>query len=376
MKIIFFSESYKPYVSGVVKSIETFKKQLIKKGHQVYIFAPDYPEAEPEPGVFRFKSIPAFTHPDFRLPLPFSPGLKNKIADLKPDIIHTHSPFLVGWLARYISGKLNKPLVFTYHTLYEKYSHYAPLGESLVKKLTVKFTRRFCDSCDLIIAPSQYVKNRLKKYNISPKILTIPTGIDISLYKKKHPGWIRKKYSLKDKDKILLFVGRLGEEKNLEFLLKTFQSLSRNIDDVKLIIIGDGPHKARLIKLRNNLNLKDKVIFTGLQPYNRVIDFYLFSDVFVFPSLTETQGLVILEAMAGGLPVVAVDAAGSTAMINSGKNGLVVKEDIKEFARAVKQILSDKNQYQIYSQNARKTARKFTIENMTQKMLKGYHDIT
>ncbi|MFW5787327.1 MAG: glycosyltransferase family 4 protein [Halanaerobiales bacterium] len=375
MKIGFFSESYKPYVSGVVKSIESFKNQFKEKGHKVYIFAPDYPEARPEDNVFRIKSFPALTHPDFRLPLTFFNKIRDKIKSLQLDIIHTHSPFLAGWLAKYVSQKLNIPLVFTYHTLYEKYSHYAPIGKLLAKKITIKYTKKYCEYCDLIIAPSNYVKKKLQERDILNRILTVPTGIELSLYENKDTDWIQDKYKIDEEEKILLFVGRLGKEKNIDFLLKSFQKISNKIDNVRLMIVGEGPYKKNLESLRDNLGIEKKVIFTGLQPYNKVIDFYLYSDLFVFPSLTETQGLVILEAMAGGLPVVAVDAGGVTAMIDQGENGILVRENINQFVRAVVKILSDEKEYRVYCQNAVKKAAGYSISRMADKLLQGYRDI-
>ena len=377
MRIGFFSESYKPYVSGVVKSIESFTEELNKKGHEVFIFAPDYPrvEEEAESNIFRIKSLPAPTHPEFRLPLPLAPAWKKKAAALNLDIIHTHSPFIMGWLAKSTAKKLDLPLIFTYHTLYEKYSHYVPLVQKLVQKATLKYTRKYCDYCELIIAPSDYVKKRLRQQQVSTPILTIPTGIDISLYENRDPSWIRKEYSLNQEDNLLLFVGRLGREKNIDFLLQAFSEILNNINHTKLMIVGEGPYKENLIQLSRELGLQQEVIFTGLQPHARVIDFYLDSDLFVFPSLTETQGLVILEAMAGNLPVVAVDAAGATGVVEEGVNGLLVGKDEYDFAQAVIQLLTHEKRYNLFKKKAYRKAQEYTIEKMSERLIQGYQKI-
>src|SRR5690554_1676190 len=229
MKIAFFSDSYRPYLSGVVKSIELFKDKMEELGHEVYIFAPDYPEVVRQEHIYRFKSIPAPTNSDFRLALPVSTKLTMKLRELQPDLIHTHSPFMMGLLARIEARKLDIPLVFTYHTLYDKYAHYAPLGKELARKLAVKYTRDFCKSCDLVVAPSEYVKKRLNSYKTGVPVISIPTGIDLSpylLHKNKKED-IRKKYCIEPEERMLLFVGRLGLEKNLYFLLKVMKKIGR-----------------------------------------------------------------------------------------------------------------------------------------------------
>ena len=375
MKIGFFSDCYKPYVSGVVKSIESFSREYKKMGHEVYIFAPDYPGIEEKNNIYRFKSIPVVTHPKYRLAIPMSRTMIKKIKEINLDIIHTHSPFLMGWLGKIMAKRLDLPLVFTYHTLYEKYAHYAPLIERWARKLAITYTKRYCQYCDMVVAPSEYVKKRLIEYNISGSLLTVPTGIKISDFRKTDSSWIKDKYNLKKEEKILLFVGRLGKEKNVDFLLEAFKKISNNIPKTKLIIVGDGHNKAFLKKMVKSLNIEEKVIFTGLQPHENVIDFYQASDLFVFPSVTETQGLVILEAMAGGLPVVAVDAAGSQDMVDSGVNGMLVKEDQHVFAQSVINLLCNDNKYKLFRSNAEEKAREYTMTKMAKCLLKGYNKL-
>jgi 1,2-diacylglycerol 3-alpha-glucosyltransferase len=375
MKIGFFTDSYKPYVSGVVKSIELFSEQLKKEGHEVYIFAPDYPGVKLKENIFRFKSIPAITSPEFRLAIPFSLKIMQSVRSLNIDIIHTHSPFLMGWLARYIAKRLNIPLVFTYHTLYEKYIHYVPVGHELARKLTVKYCKEFCQTCDLLITPTDYVQKILESYNINTPIKTVSTGIDLLPYYKRNGLSIRGKYGIRDDEKVLLFVGRLGQEKNVEFLLKSFKLVVDSLANTRLIMVGDGPQKKKLMKMKDDLFLFDKLIFAGHQEPEMVTEFYLASDLFVFPSITETQGLVTIEAMAGGLPVVAVNAAGSSVMVDDGLNGLLVKEDEHLFAETIIDLLTHDKRYNFFVKNAIKKAEEFSIENMTGRLIKEYEEI-
>lgn len=377
MKIGFFSDSYKPYLSGVVKSIESFKSEMEVLDHEVYIFAPDYPEVQKQDNIYRFRSIPVPTNNEFRLAVPLSNSLLSEVKKLQLDIIHTHSPFLMGWLGKSVARKLDIPLVFTYHTLYEEYAHYAPLGKDIARWLAVKYSKEYCQSCDLVISPSDFVNRRLKSYGIPTPLLTIPTGIDLKPYRerKNKGGWIREKYNIGSNEKILLFVGRLGQEKNVSFLIRALRKIIDSLPDIRLIMVGDGPERNNLLNLANKLSLADRVVFTGKQEPDKVIEFYLAADLFVFPSVTETQGLVILEAMAGGLPVVAINAAGSTSMIDDGHNGLLVKEEEYLFARGVIELITHEMRYNMFKNNALKKAENYSIRNMALRLLDGYSSL-
>ncbi len=373
MKIGFFTDSYRPYMSGVVKSIDSFSKNLRAKGHEVFIFAPDYPDRkDKDDNIYRFKSLPTFSGTNFRLAIPFTTKLLSGIDKFDLDIIHSHSPFLLGWLGKIIARKNNIPLVFTYHTLYEKYAHYIPLAPELIKKLAVKHTNRYCSACSVIITPSDYVQEKLKMRGINIPMITIPTGIEIDEYRNRENKNIRGKYGIDDKDKVLLFVGRLGEEKNVEFLLNTFREIKNKIKGVKLMLVGDGPRKKKLEKLSQIYAIQDLVIFTGWQPPEKVIDFYLASDLFIFPSKTETQGLVTLEAMAAGLPVVAVNAAGSKKMVDDGEDGFLVKAEERVFSAAVIDLLTHEKKYNIFAHNARRKGEKYSMSNLTDKLIATY----
>jgi len=377
VKIGYFTDSYKPYMSGVVKSIISFSTYLRERGHQVFIFAPDYPDIKEkdEENVYRFKSLPTFTGTNFRLAIPFTINLLADINKLDLDIIHTHSPFLMGWLGKTIARKYNIPLVFTYHTLYEKYAHYAPFAPQIIKEITIKHSKKYCSSCNLIITPSDYVQKQLKNKNIKTPMITIPTGVEVDKYKNNKKINIREKYKIKNREKVLLFVGRLGDEKNVDFLLRAVNEVINEIADIKLMLVGDGPQKKKLKRLTQKYNIEDRVIFTGWQEPDKVRYFYLAADLFVFPSLTETQGLVTLEAMAAGLPVVAVNEAGTGLMIDDGLNGILVKADEHLFAGAVMDLLLDKARYRLYAKNALDKGKKYSMKRMVEKLLKTYRGL-
>lgn len=341
LKIGVFTDSYRPYTSGVVRSIDTFAAELTGMGHDIYIFAPSYPNCRSENGVFRFASIPAPTNRDFTLAVPFSFRLKPIIRKWKPDIIHVHSPFLLGRLGARYARKLGVPLVFTFHTLYDQYVHYIPFAQGITQEITRRFCRDFCNQCDLVVVPTSVIGQHLKEMGIRTRIRNIPTGISLKEFAAGDGQWLRRRYGIEPQEKILLFVGRLGQEKNVTFLLSSFSQLVQELPHTKLVLVGGGPEEKNLKKQAEELGVVQSVIFTGTLPRTEVVNCYLGADLFVFASKTETQGLVLVEAKAAGLPVVAIRAFGTSEMVTDGEDGFLTPEDSQTFINKIKILLTN-----------------------------------
>lgn len=342
MKIGFFTDSYLPYTSGVVRSIETFTHELRLRGHDVYIFAPAYRKNQvKENDVYRFFSIPSPTNQEFSLAIPFSWQIRAELKHLKLDLIHVHSPFLLGRLGAALAKRLNLPLVYTYHTLYDQYVHYFPFARSLSRWVVNRLSRDFCNRCDLVVAPTAIVGNMLQGMGVSSALQIIPTGIRLEEWAAGDPSWANQQFSLEGSDQILISVGRLGPEKNIEFLLRSFQFIAREEPAVKLLLVGSGPQARNYVALAGSLGLKDRVIFTGRLRWPQLAHCLARSRVFVFASLTETQGLVLAEAQAAGLPIVALKANGVAEMVRHGTDGYLTTQSSSEFAAAVLKLLRD-----------------------------------
>jgi len=341
MRVGFFTDSYKPYTSGVVRSIETVTRQLEARNHQVYIFAPAYPGFRKDSGqVYRFPSIPSPTNRDFYLAMPFSAHLKARLRKLALDIVHVHSPFMLGSLGARMARRLSLPLVYTYHTMYDHYTHYVPIGQVTASRATLKFCVTFCNNCDLVLVPTAVVADYLKQAGVRTAIECLPTGIAVT------PAgdrlYLRRRLCIGPEIPVCLFVGRLGREKNLAFLLRSFALVSAARPDALLVLIGGGPEEEALRNMVRRMGLGDRVVFTGLLPYEEVSRCYAGADLFVFPSLTETQGLVLGEAKAAGLPVVAVRAFATAEMVvGDGVDGFLTEPVESEFARRVLEVLGD-----------------------------------
>ncbi len=377
MRIGFFTDSYRPYTSGVVRSIDLFTREFKERGHEVYIFGPDYPLAryQKEEGVFRFASIPAPTMPDFAIPIPLSAQLGATIRRLNLEVIHVHSPFLLGRLGAAAARQHGLPLVFTFHTLYEHYAHYLPVAQQAIKLLAQAVAREFCNRCDLVIAPSRPVRDYLGEIGVNVPVSVIPTGNDLEELKEADPGWLRKNYRINPRARVLLFVGRLGKEKNIAFLLRAFQMAQQLIPELELVIAGDGPQKEELRGFSATLGLEGKVTFTGLLPRSRLIHCYAGADLFVFSSVTETQGLVIGEAKSAGLPVVAVGAAASTEMVVDGEDGFLTELSPQKFAAAIVRLLRESSLYEKMSRCALLNAAALSSGSSAEKMLDRYAEL-
>lgn len=386
MRVGIFTDSYLPYTSGVVRSIQTFNEELTKLGHDVYIFAPNYKNCSSDSKVFRFTSIPSPTNRDFTVALPFSLKLRPTIKHLNLDLIHVHSPFLLGRLGARYARKINVPLVFTYHTLLEHYVHYIPftksgskviaqIAQSVSKYLAQKVSRDFCNLCDLVIVPTGIVADYLHEIGVNTVLKKVPTGIKTAEYKKGEREWLQKEYKISPDDKVLVFVGRLGLEKNIPFMFESFKMVKSKVDNVVLVIVGGGPAEEELKNIAIDLDLSDSIIFTGTLSPQDVINCYAGSNVFVFSSVSETQGIVIAEAKAAGLPVVAIRANGAAEMVEDGIDGYLTNQSTVEFAERIIDLLNDEQLRLEMGKIAIKNAAKLDSVNCTAMLLNCYQSL-
>ncbi|SMB97677.1 Glycosyltransferase involved in cell wall bisynthesis [Thermanaeromonas toyohensis ToBE] len=375
MHIAIFSDSYRPYRSGVVRSIDTFAQELREAGHKIYIFAPSYGEKETEEYIFRFPSFRAPNFKEFAIALPWAPGLKNTLRRLGVELVHVHSPFLLGQLGARAALRLGLPLVCTYHTLYDQYIHYFPLAPASARSLVRRYTIWFCNRCHLVIAPSREIASFLQSSGVRTRVEVLPTGVDLSAFEKADPTWLRRYTRLGEEAIILLHVGRLGKEKNLEFLLRSFALVWQSIPQAHLVLVGSGPWEKVLRLEVARLGIEKAVHFLGAFPFEEMPNIYRGADLFVFSSMTETQGLAIAEAKAAGLPVVAISAYGVKDMVQDGVDGFLVPPREEVFAKAVKDIICNEPLRQSMGVRARENVCQFSSAVMAQRLLGFYKEL-
>lgn len=389
MRIGIFTNNYLPLISGVAISVDNFRKELLRLGHQVFVFAPGHDGRYIDPEqVFRFPSVELGKNSfHYRVALPFTPTIDRIVKKIDFDVIHSQHPFWIGHTAMWYARRLKKPLVFTYHTMYEEYSHYVPVvPQSFMKWYLKKTSLEYAVKSDLIISPSQSVQEMLQKriteyfreerglpYSfVHVPIRVVPSGIDMEKFKTGDGEATRSKYGFRQDDMVLVCVCRLAKEKNLEFLIRSVTPLLRSNKDAYLLLVGHGNYRGALEALARELGLASKVHFTGLVPNDEIASHYRAGNIFVYTSITETQGLVLVEALASKLPVVALSAPGIDDVIVDGKNGLLAWGHEDEFRNKVEKLMCNQTLREMLGQAAVKTAENYSQENCTKKLVEAY----
>lgn len=358
MKIAMFTDTYMPQVNGVATSVSLYKRALEKLGHEVYVVAPIGPKDDRifAIGGIQFKWEKNHVIPNSGRLLP----LLNFVKQKKIEVIHSHAPFALGFRALTVQRRLQIPHVHTYHTLLVEYRHYIPKPLTPSAKSVEEFSSWFCNMVNRVIAPTEKIRSELLRYGVIKPIDVIPTGIDVELFDGVNEFNIRKIHNIDDRSKILLFVGRLAKEKNVVFVIQTLKELLRKNYDTHLIIVGDGPERASFEKLTVELDVQSHVTFTGYMPRKALANYYRQADLFIFASESETQGLVVLESLAAGTPVVAVAKMGVADVLVDGQGALLVKEPVlSEFVEKVEQLLCNENLYEQMS----KIAKEYVVKN-------------
>lgn len=373
MQVAYFTNTYDPVVSGVVQCIRTFRRSLAQQGHNVFIFAQNAGcFKETEPFVYRYPAFTLPTHGGFPITIPFSPHVDRVLPTLTLDVIHSHHPFLLGATAARKAARLNVPLVFTYHTRYQEYSHYVPFNQKLVKSAIKEYLGRYMQQCHHIIVPSPGIKDQLARdYGITRQITAIPMGLDESLWAAADGQPVRQARGWGN-DTVLISVGRMAKEKNWPTLLKAAAPLLKSRPNTRLVLIGNGDERPALERQAQSLGVTGQVEFTGTLDYPQVIAHLKAADLFCFASVTETQGLVTLEAMAAGLPVAAVNATGTRDAVTHGREGLLTANDPAALNRAICRILDNPALRQQLGDAALKRARAFNADAQAQKAVSVY----
>ncbi len=373
LHIAHFTNTYHPFINGVVRSVSVFRQALTDLGHNIFIFAQHASHFEDtEPFIFRYPAIELPISPPYALPIPVSPFVDRLLPSLKLDVIHSHHPFLLGQAAARKANQLDLPLVFTFHTRYDEYSHYVPLNQTFVKGVITEWLRDYLQHCQHIITPSNSIKQMFTDHGVIDRVTTIPTGIDLAPFQAADGQSLREERGW-GKDKVLISVGRLAVEKNWSTLLAAAGQVMRQHREVRLVIIGEGEEHNALLQQAQELGIADRVDFTGLVPFADIPRYLKAADLFCFASVTETQGLVTMEAMAAGLPVVAVNANGTRDEVEHGQEGLLTNNDSAALAQAIHQVIEDETLWQQFRQAAGKKAEAFDIRLQTEKLVNVYH---
>jgi 1,2-diacylglycerol 3-alpha-glucosyltransferase len=378
MNILFISDVFFPRVNGVSTSINTFATELRALGHQVTLIAPSYTdEDKQEEWIVRVPSHKIYFDPEDRL-MNFGKlkALLPWIRDKHFDVIHIHTPFTAHYVGIHFGKKLDIPVVETYHTFFEDYlHHYLPfIPQFISRKLARTISRRQCNAVDGIVSPSKPMLDVLKQYGIKTPAEVVATGLDDSSFASVDGEHFRMSHDIPLTQPMLLFVGRVAHEKNIGFLLEMHEELIKNHPDALLVITGEGPAEESIKQSIEKLGISNKVRMIGyLDRGHELIACYKAADIFVFASKSETQGLVLLEAMAQGTAVVAIAELGTKSILIEGEGVLIAKDDINDFADKVSALLSDAPKRQMIGEKGRQYAQeKWGAGVLAKKVAKFY----
>lgn len=357
MKILFVSDVYFPRINGVSTSIRTFVEQLTILGHTVHLIAPDYGFiTEDDHWIKRIPSHSLFFDPEDKL-MKYGKAL-DCLGDLlkeKYDVVHIHTPFVAHYLGLKLAHLLNVPSVETYHTFFEDYLHlYLPIiPKAMARSLARKISRKQCNAVNALVAPSQPMLDVLRTYGVTAQAEVIPTGLQAHSFTDANGTDFRQQHAIAKDRPVALYVGRVAHEKNIPFLLHMLQHLIQQVPDALLIIAGEGPAEQSLHALADKLQLQQHIKFIGYLDRNTQLNAcYQAADVFVFASTSETQGLVLLEAMAQGTPTVAIAELGTKSILVEGQGALIAPNETLGFANKVASILNNKMLRQQLSETA------------------------
>lgn len=381
MRIAMFTNFYPPLLGGVSVSVETFRRELDRQGHLVCVFAPSVDGAEREmeddvPFVFRQRALDLSEPLNVAVPLALKLDVMPILRGFKPDVIHSHHPYLMGELAAKCARELDRPLVFTYHTTYlDHASMYFRRAPRLAVQVMADLIQNYLDRCQHVIAPTATIRNDIcQTFDLSCPVSIVPTPIDLDWSGRYQVGTVRKELGLRD-SKILVYVGRFSREKSMDVLLAAFARVVARVPKAHLILAGGGPGEGTVKRLVRAEGLGEHVTLTGTLARDGVARYLAASDVFVMTSKTETQGIAVLEAMAVGLPVVAVGAGGTLDVVTEDAGILVSPDDPEAFATAVLGLLQDEPRREEMGRAGRRLARQYSPRVLTDRLVKIYDSV-
>jgi 1,2-diacylglycerol 3-alpha-glucosyltransferase len=384
VRIGIFTETYSPYISGLVTSEVMLKKALEKQGHEVYVVTANLEsfkyEYDEEEKVLKIPGIPTGIY-DSRLSSIYPVRAVNRIKSWNLDVIHSQTEFAIGTFARLFAKQYNIPLVHTYHTLYEDYIYYITKGyfDRASKKLVEYLSKFYCETTatELIVPTNKIYRLFKEKYKFEKNINIIPTGIEVDRFyiennDQRETENLRKSLNLSKKDFIILFVGRIAEEKNIEFLIEAEKNLKKEHDNIKLVIVGDGPDKEKYENHAKKLGLEKDVIFTGKAKWEDMPYYYQMATVFATASKTETQGLTIIEAMASSVVPVCMEDEAFQSMVTDELNGLFFKTQ-NEYEKQILFLYDNPSELERLDRQARIQAETYSSKYYGERVLEVYN---
>ncbi|MDH3263265.1 MAG: glycosyltransferase [Paracoccaceae bacterium] len=380
MNILMFTNTFAPHVGGVARSVALLAEALRARGHAVLVVAPAFPgHADDTPGVLRFPALREVAGTEFSLPIPLSRIIRDEIDAFAPDIVHSHHPFLLGDTALRIAAERGIPIIDTHHTRYDLYVQRFVRAEERMARLMWRLSVGYCNLCDAVIAPSASIAALLSENGVEVPIHVVPTGIPIEAFEGGSREAGRLRLCLPQEAFVAGHLGRLAAEKNLGFLAEALAGFLASHPEARAAIAGQGPMRDEIAARFAEAGVGERLHWTGILRGPELADFYAALDVFAFASTTETQGIVLAEAMAAGRTVVALDAPGTREAVVDGETGLLLPQGASaaDFAAALGRIAAlDTPARAMMEKAARRRVQGYSVEAMAEGVLALYQDLT
>ena len=379
MRICMFTNTYLPHVGGVARSVDFFSRDLRALGHEVLVVAPVYPEEAENERIDELLRVPAiqnFNGSDFSVSIAVPSGITARINDFKPEVIHSHHPYLLGDAALRNARRLNCPLIFTHHTRYEEYTHYVPLDSEPLKHFVIHLSTRYANLCNGVVAPSRSMADLIRSRGVTVPIREIPTGVDLAGFQDGNGMRFRQSHGIPASEPVIGHVGRLAPEKNLAYLAEAAAACLSVMKGV-FLVAGKGADGETIRGIFAERGLTDRLVLVGELSGQELIDAYHAMDIFAFSSKSETQGMVLAEAMAAGKPVIALDAPGVREVVKDGLNGRLLHENAGSalFAEALSDFFHNPEERVRWKGEALKTAGLFSRERCAGELVRFYGEL-
>jgi len=378
MNIALLTNTFTPHVGGVARSVESFAQAYRELGHRVLVVAPEFEDApEHETDVFRVPAIQHFNGSDFSVVLPVPSGLHDLMEEFSPDIIHSQHPFLLGMTAVRLARTMDLPLVFTHHTLYEQYTHYVPGDSQAMKRFIIELSTRYANLADQVFAPSESIRDLLIERGVTSPVLVVPTGVSVERFANGKGRDFRMKKQIPEDAFVVGHMGRLAPEKNLEFLARSVVPFMMAHGEAVFVLVGSGPSQQVIEQIFAEAGMSGRLFMCGVLEKDDLANALNAMNVFAFASKSETQGMVLTEAMAAGLPVVALDAPGVREVVVDASNGRMIGVEAEEaFAAALEWVFARSlGEMRTLVAAARDTAEAFSMAASARKALAAYENL-
>jgi 1,2-diacylglycerol 3-alpha-glucosyltransferase len=379
MNILMMTNTFTPHLGGVARSVEAFTETYRKLGHRVLVVAPEFENMPAdEVDVIRIPAIQHFNGSDFSVVVTTPGYLTKAVETFRPDVVHAHHPFLIGGTALRMARAYRLPLVFTHHTMYERYTHYVPGDSEALKRFVMRLSTNYANLCDQVFAPSESVAEVLRRRGVAAPLEVVPTGVDLDRFARGSGAGLRDILGIPRDAFVVGHLGRLAPEKNLDLLGRAICRFLACVPGAHVLVAGHGPSEAAIRTMFDDAGFADRLHLAGPLEREFVASAYRAMDVFAFASTTETQGLVLVEAMAAGVPVVGLDAPGVREVVVDGDNGrLVQTESASDFAAALESVATlDAAARRKLVRNAHATAERFSITACAERALACYRRLS